>query len=550
MNSAKKWIRRTYQKVALVAARKVRSMVLFWARQCRKSTTLGDIAFDEMSKQSGRNVIAASASLLVGSELVSKTISSAEQAALITREAGALHAAMENSAAESGAELKVANSDTGKIYAGLSAEDFTDLYRTSRLEMRLYHDRTAYSRLLVIAPNPATARGWTGTVVRDEAGFTQNNLERDLQIAVKPIMDTDPSFKLIYASNLPRDDRHPFFEMTLPDPGTVFHPSGEGNFYRGQNGILIHRVSLADAYAAGHVLYDSREGKPLTYEQFCADPANRLGLDESYRLIHQFGGTAAIDLFALTTAQRRGIGVCGFFFIENEMEFQRALKFIAESLGRGPVGIGCDPATTTGDTSNPTSVTVGELAGVDFIEKAILVWKTREPKLARWRLAEIIKAVRARKTKTPARRLCIEATSEQYWARETAQELGGLVPVELIDVRNKVEPAPPGYERDPNYKTWLSDLYAACINDNRAMLPSDEYVKEDHRLVGKSAGVYVCEPQPDGKHGDTFVSGALSLHAIKSTAGGITSVAGIVVGGSSVHAAIRRPVLPRHQLRA
>ena len=53
---------------------------------------------------------------------------------------------------------------------------------------------------------------------------------------------------------------------------------------RGQGGILIHRVALADAYAAGHTLYDTTSGKPVSYDQFCADPANRLGLDESYRL--------------------------------------------------------------------------------------------------------------------------------------------------------------------------------------------------------------------------------------------------------------------------
>lgn len=522
MNATKHWTRRLYQKVALVAVRKVRCMVLFWARQCRKSTTLGDIAFDEMSRESGRNVIAASASLLTGSELVSKTLSSAEQASLVTREAAALQMTMNESSQANAMPLKCANSDTGKLYTNLSTEDFTDLYRSSRLEMRLYHNRTDYSRLRVIAPNPATARGWTGTVVRDEAGFTHPNLERDLQIAVKPIMDTDRTFKLIYASNLPRDDRHPFFEMTLPEPGMEFPPDANGHFYRGQNGILIHRVALCDAYAAGHVLYDTREGKPLTYDQFCADPANRLGLDESYRLIHKFGGAAAIDLFALTTAQRRGIGQCGFFFVENELEFQAALEFLIQNLSADPTGIGCDVATTTNDTSNPTSVTVTQKRGVEYIEVAIIVWKERDPKIARDRLARIIMAVRQSKAGAP-RRFCIDSTNEQYFARETAQELGGMVPFELVDARNTVEPAPPGYAHAANYKTWLGDLYSAAVNDNRTTMPSDEYVKEDHRLVVKSAGTYVCEPQVDGKHGDTFDSGKLSLHAVNGTSGALTA---------------------------
>jgi hypothetical protein len=522
MNATKHWTRRLYQKVALVAVRKVRCMVLFWARQCRKSTTLGDIAFDEMSRESGRNVIAASASLLTGSELVSKTLSSAEQASLVTREAAALQMTMNESSQANAMPLKCANSDTGKLYTNLSTEDFTDLYRSSRLEMRLYHNRTDYSRLRVIAPNPATARGWTGTVVRDEAGFTHPNLERDLQIAVKPIMDTDRTFKLIYASNLPRDDRHPFFEMTLPEPGMEFPPDANGHFYRGQNGILIHRVALCDAYAAGHVLYDTREGKPLTYDQFCADPANRLGLDESYRLIHKFGGAAAIDLFALTTAQRRGIGQCGFFFVENELEFQVALRWIVQNCTKDKTGIGCDVATTTNDTSNPTCVTVMQKRGMEYVEVAVIIWKEREPKVARERLARIIQAVQLSPA-GGAQRFCIDATNEQYFARETAQELGSMIPFDLVNASNTVDPAPVGYARVPNFKTFLGDLYSAAINDNRMTLPSDDYLKEDHRLVVKSAGTYVCEPQADGKHGDTFDGGKLALHALDFSTGALTA---------------------------
>lgn len=523
----KKWVRRKYQVVALATARKVRSLVLFWARQCRKSTSLGDIAFDEMSREAGRHVIAASASLLTGSELVSKALSTAEQAALVTREAAAVQATMEQAAAERSLNLVCANSETGKEYTGLGPDDFRDLYRTSRLELRLYHDRTAYSRLLVIAPNPATARGWTGCVIRDEAGFTQTGMERDLQVAVKPIIDTDPSFKLIYASNLPRDDRHPFFEMTLPEPGATFAPKADGHFYRGQNGILVHRVALADAYAAGHVLYDTREGKPLTYEQFCRDPANKLGLDESYRLMHQFGGTAAIDLLAITTAQRRGIGQCAFVFVETEKDFEQALLILRELLTDGPVAIGFDVATTTADTSNPSSVTVTEQKGTDRMQRLVMVWKERDPKLVRSRLRRLIIAVRQRPKGGPARRFCQDATNEALFARETAQDLGGLVPFELVDARNKVEPVPTGYERDPNYKTWLGDLYSAAVNDNRYTMPDDPYLKEDHRLVQKSGGLFVCEPQPDGKHGDTFDSGKLADHGLTSTHGALESAEGI-----------------------
>lgn len=529
----KKWTRRIYQNVALVAVRKARAMVLFWARQCRKSTTLGDIAFDTMSKESGRNVIAASASLLTGSELISKTLSTAEQAQMVAREAAAVQTTMQQSSDASAGKLqfKCANSDTGKVYNNLTAQDFTDLYRSSRLELRLYFDKTSYSRTLIIAPNPATARGWTGTVVRDEAGFTHPNLETDLQVAVKPIMDTDPTFKLIYASNLPRNDRHPFFEMTLPEPGSNFAPQPGGHFYRGQNGILIHRVSLADAYAAGHVLYDQREGRPMTYETFCADPANRLGLDDSYRLIHKASGNAVIDLFALTTSQTRGVGQCACALVETDGELSHALLQFLRTVGDGPVGIGFDVATTTNDVSNPSVVTLTERLGVEKAQRLVLVWKEKDPKVARARLRQIIQTVKMREKGGPARRLCIDATNEVYFARETAQELSGLIPIELVDARLAVDPAPTGYVRTPNYKTLLGDRYAAQVNDNRYRLPPEEYLKDDHRLPTKNGDRYDCEVAPDGKHGDTFDAGKLADWALDGVGVAIESTEGIIVGG-------------------
>lgn len=525
-------VRRQYEVLAIAAARRSRSIVLFWARQCRKSTTLGAIAFDQMSREPGRHVIAASASLLVGSELVSKALSAAEQAILVTREAEALRAGMADGASKSGQafDLKVANSTTGKLYARLNADDFADLYRGSKLEMRLYHSQSRYSRLQVIAPNPATARGWTGTILRDEAGFTRPNVETELRVAMKPIFDTDPTFRLVYASNLPRDDRHPFFEMTLPQPDASFPPSAQGHFYRGQDGTLIHRVALADAYAAGHVLYDTQTGAPLTYEAFCAAPGNRLGLNDSYRLIHEFGGTAAIDLAAITAAQRDGAGKCHFAWIDDQGDFLRALSILSGLLETGKVAIGYDVATTDGDASNPSAVTVTEQIADRRYQRLVCCWKERDPQVAQERLGQIVAAVRRRPGGGPAARLCIDATSEQYFARQMADAIGGQVPVELVDARNLVEPTPAGYARTPTYKVFLGDLYTAAVNENRYTLPCAAYLQDDHRLVLKLAGAYQCDSRSDGMHGDTFDSGKLADWGLHGHRGPLTDASGIRVG--------------------
>lgn len=511
--NSKRFVRRLYETTALAAARQVRTMVLFWARQSRKSTNLGSLSFYEMSSEPGRNVIAASASLLVGSELVSKTLSATEQAAMVAREAAAVQSVLVRSA---GArfDLKVAASDTGKIYSGLTGDNFSDFYRSGRLEMRLYFDKTAYSRLRVIAPNPATARGWTGFVLRDEAGFTPVNLETELQIAVGPIIDADPTFKMIYASNLPRDDRHPFFEMTMPPPDLKFEPNPAGNFYRGLNGVLVHRVSLADAYAAGHTLYDSNSGDALSLEAFRAKPGNKIQLPWNYDLVHESGGAAAIDFVALQTAQRRGADQCAFNWIDSDAAFQRALAQMTVNLRDGRVGMGFDIATTTSETSNPSSVTVTEQLGVERFARGIFVWKEKKPQIVRERLRLIAGAVKDRKNGGAARRLCIDASNERYFAEETADELGDLLPCELVIASVAVQP--PGYDEKTNFKTWLGDMYSAAVNENKYALPSAEYVKQDHRLPVKDKGRYDCVPNMAGMHGDTFDSGKLAEYALSA----------------------------------
>jgi hypothetical protein len=509
--------RREYENTALVAVRKERAIDLFWTRRGRKSTTLGSIAFDELSKKPAQTVIAASASLLLGSELVNMTTTAAEQAILVRKEADAQHSVFATDAAAAGLNFVCANADTGVEYRNMSGEDFAGLYVSKRLEMRLYFTNTTFSRQLVIAPNPATARGWGGTVLRDETGFTRPEVEIELQLAVNPIFKTDPSFKMVKASNLSRDDRHPWFEETMPPADMKFEPSPAGHFYRGQNGVLVHRVALADAYAAGHTLYDN-QGKPQSYEDFCADPSNRMELPFNYQLLHIAGGTAVIDLPAMLTAQTRGARSCAYVFVDSDDDFLRVLELLRLLLGPGRVGIGVDLATTTEETSNPTSVTVTEAQGVERFARLIICWKESRGKVQRDRLKRIVETVRERLQGGPAIKMCIDATNERLFAQGTQEELRALIPVELIISSKNVDPRPAGYRDDVIYKTFLGDLYSAAVNENRYSLPSNQYVKDDQRMVLKSKGRYECTPDKrDGKHGDTFDSGKLAEYALLGT---------------------------------
>jgi len=538
-----KRVRRPYQIRALAAAREVRQLGLDWSRRARKSTTLGDLAFDELSKEPGRMVVGASASLLLGRELVSMSLTAIEQSGMVMQEAAAVRAAFESGAAEKGLDFKIADASRDKILAGLTPDDFANLYQSRKMELRLYFDKTHYSREQVVAPNPQTMRGWRGKVLFDEFGYIPKAQAEELRVAADPMMRDTPDLAMIYACNLPLDDRHPWFEMTLPKEITAateedqFPPDANGHFYIGQQGILIHRVALKDAYAAGHLLYDDY-GQPMNYEQCRKFPQMRGGWDISYALNHKPGGASVIDLIALVTAQRRGSGQCSFVYVDSDAEFRHGLDLLRANLKDSPVGIGFDIATTTGELSNPSSVTVTERVGSERYQRLVCVWKEKKPQIARERLAAIVAAVKSRPAGGGARRLGIDASNERYFAEETADIMASQVPVQLVISGNTVEPRPPGYsEKDGNinYKTFLGDLYAASVNDGRIVMPPDEYLKADHRMVMKDGGRYICVPDADGRHGDTFDSGKIAEFMLMA-GGGINaeSVKNIKVGISPV----------------
>ena len=357
----------------------------------------------------------------------------------------------------------------------------------------------------------------------DEFGYLPAELARDLVNSADAMMRDTPDRRLLLFSNLSLGDNHPWYEMTLPrqwadgSEEAAFPPDPEGHLYIGQTGRLIHRVALADAYAAGHLLYDDL-GQPMTYEQCRVFPSLRGGWDISYALNHKPGGACVIDLAALAVAQRRGSGQCHFVHVDTDAAFQRALNLLRNSLGGGAVGIGFDVATTTADISNPSSVTVREKSGVERHDRLKVIWKERQPQVARERLERLVRLIRNRPSGGPARRLCVDASNERYFARETADHLAALIPVQLVLAGQAVDPPPAGYaalDGRINYKTWLGDLEVANVNEGRLALPPDDYIKADYRLILKDGGRFLCVPDDaSGAHGDTFDSGKLAELAL------------------------------------
>ena len=119
--------------------------------------------------------------------------------------------------------------------------------------------------------------------------------------------------------------------------------------------------------------------------------------------------------------------------------------------------------------------------------------------------------------------------------------LRSRVPVLVIVSGEKVEPVPLAYaQTGVNYKTFLGDTYSEAVNAGRVPMAPDTYVKDDHAIVIKSGGKYECTPQQDGKHGDTFDGGKLSLHALTANPGAGLFVPVPFAGGRMGRAMARR----------
>lgn len=504
-------------------------------RQYGKTTIASRIALRKMMKQAGHTVVFGSVKLDLGREIVRKEADAMQRAFTL----------LASQATEANTQLSVVDATTGKTIGNRQSaigntDDWADLYEHSKLEFRLYHSRSVYSRTKVVALTP-DAVGETGDLILDEVGRVPHF--RDVLEAVMPIIASNPDFRCIYTTTPPPDDTHPSFDLLAPPIGTELPVNPLGNWYRSELGVWVLRITAEDAYADGVVLYDDDTGKPISPAESRARSHDKDAWDRNYGCKFVVGGTSAIGLLELDTAQRRGAGQCQLFQIGEDADLSRALAWIVARIGSGSVGIGVDWASSQKEGSNPTSITVTEADGDHELQRAVLIWKTSNPAVQRDRLARIVQAVNRRPAGGRVRRVGLDATGQQLFCRDVANSLAGLAPVELVVMSETVDL--PGYDTPVSKKTWLGDRYVSRFNDNRIAAPPERYYREDHRLPKKINGLYVCEPQSDGKHGDTFDSGKIASAMLRSSSGAITADSitrirlGAGIGG--------RPVfLPKH----
>lgn len=481
-------------------------------RQYGKTTVVAGIALKKMMKTRGHTVVFGSAKLSLSREIVRK-------------EAEIIHQAFRS--LPTGADARrvrfVDDSPDGAkpIPSNISADDFAEIFEAQRLETRYYHSNNAtdYSRTKVVALTP-DAVGETGDLITDEIRAIRN--WREVAEAIGPIISSNPEYRWILTTTPPVDDTHYGYEQLAPPIGSIFEPNPEGNTYISETGIHILRLDAWDAYADGVPLYDDDTGKPLTPEEHRAIANDKQAWDRNYGCKFLQGGSAACDMQRLRTAQERGMGgtgtagVCRLFQIENDLDMVTACAWLAANLDpKLKVGLGLDKATTTKATSNPTVLSVSEDHNPELVVRANFVWKTKDPDIANERIEQVLDVIQKRAGGGRAKALAIDATNERYDAEAQRKRFRKRVPVLLVVGSEGITTEQkPGLDKPTNWKEYLGDQYVAKLDDNHLTLPPERYVYQDHRLVMKDRGKFVCEPNEQGMHGDTFDGNKLSLHAL------------------------------------
>jgi hypothetical protein len=496
-------------------------MIAFVARrQFGKTTSFGNIALKKMMQERDHTVIFGSAKLNLSREIVRKESSVLERSIA--------EAVRQSQITADSNPIIVADGFDGKIPDRLTHDDFAELFEASRLEFRYYHTRSSYSRTKVVALRPDTV-GETGDLMADEVGRINN--WQEVWEAIEPIVASNPTFKLLLSTTPPPDDSHYSFEQLCPPPGTIFPINPEGNIYESVKDVTVLRVDAFDAYADNVPLYDLKSGKAMSPEESRAKAFDKEAWDRNYGCVFVTGGAAAIGLMPLMDAQQRGIKLgCVHAWDDLPTNWKALFKPGYE------IGVGADPATTEGETSNPFGICITQRIDGIYAAKLMISLKSSDPRKPKAILREIATGLKPKA-------ITIDATSEVYWATEVRQDLQGICEVILVKGSERRE-----YNGEQVLmKTYLGNLGSNPFEDGTAALPPDKEVKDDFRLVRRQKGGFDnALDSTTGRHGDLFDGWKNSLYSL-TEAMGPAEAAAVQVGNrtcepSAAKASSRMPM--------
>lgn len=267
---------------------RLRRWALIWSRRRGKSYKLAVRSLVRMARLK-HDVYFLSASRDTGQENIRKLIDVWKNVTVRLRAARL----------KDGGGVHLIDSRNGRAVDDVDVDGLADLFEASKLQVRLWHDHTAYSRTLLLAANPGTAVGYGGDVYFDEASRMQ--AFKEVLEAAGPIMQDQPDYEMGITTTPPPDDQHPSYQLLQPTHDD-FTPNARGNYYVSQGGVLVHRVDALDAELAGMPFLDEDTGEPCSVWDALAKSFDQQAFRRNFLCAFIAGGSAAVSLAALNAA--------------------------------------------------------------------------------------------------------------------------------------------------------------------------------------------------------------------------------------------------------
>jgi len=240
-----------------------KTLILHWSRQIGKSFTLAAWAVDRLLRNPGRLVTVLSNSRANGLEFVLKCQEICHK----------LGQALEFESNH--AEL----------------DQRTDIDEAMKYDMMRGEVRITINgkvgRIIVLAANPRTARGFSGDLILDEFAFHEDS--RAIWEAAEPIISSNPDFLCRIAST--GNGRLNMFYQLI----------SEGR-------IPYYRVRRSDAWAMGEIkIYSAVNGAELTPDQARAEASDKRAYDQNYECLFNDEASALLTQELINAAQREGV---------------------------------------------------------------------------------------------------------------------------------------------------------------------------------------------------------------------------------------------------
>ena len=240
-----------------------KTQILHWSRQIGKSYTLAGWGVDRLLRFPGRLVTVLSNSRANGSEFVLKCQEVCQKL---------------------GKAIEIESNQAQLDGRSDLSEDMK--FDMMRFEVRITVEGKT-GRILVLAANPRTARGFSGDLILDEFAFHEDS--RAIWEAAEPIISSNPDF-LCRISSTGNGKRNMFYQLI-----------SEGR-------IPYYRVRRSDAWNAGEIkIYSAIDGKEITPAEARAQASDKRAYDQNYECKFNDENTALLTQELISRAERDGI---------------------------------------------------------------------------------------------------------------------------------------------------------------------------------------------------------------------------------------------------